>query len=312
LKTISLIYFLKKMAKPAWKCVVVTGGCGFIGSNLIERLLNENIAERIVSLDNHSSGVHKFDDARVSYIFGNTWQILELLQNVNPQIVFHFGEFSRVVPSFDYIHYVWQSNSLGTQRVFEFCVRKDAKLVYSGSSAIFGNDGADADLSPYSFLKAQNIKLIQNYKTWFGLRYVTVFFYNCYGTRDIEVGDYKTAIATFRRQYANNEPFTVVWPGTQTRIWTNITDIVDGVILCAEKGSGDNYKIAGDDNLSIYDVVKLFGPDARFIIVPERKGERFQSECSESRARTELGWAPKIRLADYISNFVQKTNKKRE
>jgi UDP-glucose 4-epimerase len=290
----------------AWKTVVVTGGCGFIGSNLIERLLNDNLAEKIISLDNHSSGQHRFEDGRVSYIFGNTWQILELLQNVKPEIVFHFGEFSRVVPSFENINYVWKSNSLGTQRVLEFCVRTEAKLIYSGSSAIFGNQGADSDLSPYSFLKAQNIKLIQNYQNWFGLRYATVFFYNVYGKRDIEVGEYKTAIATFRRQFINDSPLTVVSPGTQKRIWTNILDIIDGVIICAKDGNGDNYKLASDDDLSIMEVVTLFGPKARFVVVPERKGERFQSETSESRARTELGWTPKIRLADYIQDFINK------
>lgn len=289
-----------------WKCVVVIGGCGFIGSNLVQALCDLNLAEQIVSLDNHSSGGshNQIKDERITYLYGNSWNCNEVLADVNPEVVFHFGEFSRIVTSFQKINYVWLSNSLGTQRVLAYCVSKKAKLIYSGSSSIFGNDERDADLSPYAFLKKQNIQLIKNYSDWFGLKYAITYFFNVYGPRDIPEGDYSTAIAIFRRQFAAKQALTVVAPGSQRRVWTHVLDIVAGVLMVAERGDGDGYKLASDDDCSIFDVVKLFGESARFNIVPERRGERFSSHAGESRARAELGWAPKIKLSDYIADFV--------
>lgn len=162
-----------------WKTVVITGGCGFIGSNVVEALLDQKLAESIVVLDNYTSGKkeNEFADERVRYVKGDTWDILELLADVKPDIVMHFGEFSRIVTSFDMINYVFKSNGLGTQRVCEYCVQTKAKLLYSGSSSIFGNDGEDSNLSPYAFLKKVDIQLIKNYSKWFGLSYALVYFY---------------------------------------------------------------------------------------------------------------------------------------
>ena len=164
----------------SWGTVVVTGGAGFIGSNLVSMMCTLDLADRIVCLDNYSSGERSkhVSDARVTYVYGNTPDIVELLKDEHPDVVFHFAEFSRIVPSFERINYVWQSNSLGTQRVLEYCVLKKAKLLYSGSSSIFGNDEEDANLSPYAYLKKQNIQLIKNYNTWFGLDYAIAYFYN--------------------------------------------------------------------------------------------------------------------------------------
>lgn len=291
----------------SWGTVIVTGGAGFIGSNLVSLMCTLDLAERIVCLDNYSSGERSkhVSDARVTYVYGNTSDITELLKNEQPDVVCHFGEFSRIVTSFEKINYVWSSNSLGTQRVLEYCVSKKAKLVYSGSSSIFGNDEADANLSPYAFLKKQNIQLIKNYQEWFGLEYAICYFYNVFGPGDIEIGDYATAIAKFRRQYAAGKPLTVVSPGEQRRVWTHVSDIVAGVIMVAQRGIGDGYKLASDDDLSILDVVHLFGRKATHIVVPERRGERFQSVCGPSRARTELGWAPKIKLECYVRDFIE-------
>jgi UDP-glucose 4-epimerase len=296
------------MASAAlWGTVIVTGGGGFIGSNLVRMVCSLDLADRIVCLDNNSSGgAHNHVlDTRVTYVYGNSWDINELLQAETPTIVFHFGEFSRIVPSFERVNYVWLSNSLGTQRVLEYCVAKKAKLIYSGSSSIFGNAGNDSDLSPYAFLKKQNIQLIKNYGAWFGLDYAITYFYNVFGPGDIGSGDYSTCIAKFRRQYAAGKPLTVVSPGNQRRIWTHVADIVAGVIMVAQRGFGDGYKLASDDDVSILELVHLFGRKATHIIVPERRGERFQSVCGEaSRARTELAWAPKIRLECYLRDFV--------
>ena len=284
--------------------MLIIGGAGFIGSNIIEALLERKLAENIVSLDNYSSGTSKnhFKDERVSYFGGSSWDILESrnaeFEALQPDVVFHLGEFSRIVTSFPKVNYVFESNSLGTQRVLEYCVRKNAKLVYSGSSSTFGNDGRDSNLSPYAFLKKQNIQLIHNYGEWFGLKFAITFFYNVYGPRDIEQGEYATVVATFRRQYAAGEPLTVVLPGTQRRIFTHVNDIVSGLLLVAERGEGDGYKLAGDDDVSVQELANMFGTNVTY--VPERRGERFSSVCETSRARTELGWTPQVSLASYV------------
>jgi len=287
-----------------WNQIVVVGGCGFIGSNLCEELLKQKRCENIVVLDNHSSGSHHIEDTRIRYVYGNSWDIQKLLSDCAPDVLFHFAEFSRVVPSFEHIDYVWQSNSLGTQRVLEYCVAKRCKFIYSGSSSIFGNQMKDSNLSPYAFLKAQNVQLIKNYSDWFGLKYAISYFYNVFGPRDIETGTYATCIAIFRKQYAQKQPLTVVTPGTQRRVWTHVSDICSGLLLVAEKGDGDGYKLFSDDDLSILEVVGAF-KDARFVMIPERKGERFQSIVESSRARDELCWSPKYRLRSYVQSFVQ-------
>lgn len=286
-----------------WQEVVVTGGAGFIGTNLVEALLKQNGAKSIVVFDNYTSGskANEFQDPRVRYVTGDTWDILELLDDVNPEIVFHFGEFSRIVTSFDQVNYVTKSNGLGTQRVCEFCVRKNAKLLYSGSSSIFGNDCEDSNLSPYAFLKKTNIQLLKNYHAWFGLNYVVTYFYNVYGERDLDTGDYATVIAKFRKQYVANKPRTVVTPGNQKRCFTHVSDIIAGVLLCARLGEGDGYKLASNDNVTILALAAMFGPE--HVMVPERRGERFCSEVGSSRARDELDWEPLQSLEPYIRDF---------
>ena len=290
-----------------WGTVVVTGGAGFVGSNTVSFICTLDLADKIVCLDNYSSGERSkhVADPRVTYVYGNSWNINEILKEESPDVVFHFAEFSRIVTSFDQINYVWLSNGLGTQRVLEYCVSKKAKLVYSGSSSIFGNDENDANLSPYAFLKKQNILLLKNYAEWFGLEYAITYFFNVYGPGDVEEGSYSTCIAKFRRQYAAREALTVVSPGTQRRVWTHVADIVAGVLMVAQRGEGDGYKLASNDDLSIMEVVQLFGPKATHVLVPERRGERFQSVSGPSRARTELGWAPKLRLECYLRDFIQ-------
>jgi UDP-glucose 4-epimerase len=299
-----------------WHGVLVLGGAGFIGSNLIELILQRNLASVVISLDNYTSGstANHIKDDRVRYFDGSSWDILQSknsdFQSFCPDVVFHLGEFSRIITSFSNVNYVFESNSLGTQRILEYCVRKKAKLIYSGSSSTFGNDGQDANLSPYAFLKRQNVLLIQNYAEWFGLKYAIATFYNVYGTRDIEEGEYATVVATFRRQFAAAQPLTVVLPGTQRRIFTHVHDIVDGLLLVAKRGEGDGYKLAGDDDVSIVELANMFGTAITY--VPERRGERFSSVCESSRARTELGWAPRVSLASYVEMFQQVTVKEKE
>ena len=286
--------------------ILVTGGAGFIGSNLIYELkkLYENV--NIISVDNYTSGKVENHIEGVKYIKGNTWDIkfIEEIQNFNPKYVFHFGEFSRIVLSFEKPNETFRSNTFGTQQILQYCIEKNSKLIYSGSSAIFGNKMKDQNLNPYAWTKSKNIELIHNYKDWFGLNFAICYFYNVFGPNQISTGPYSTVIGIFEDQYKNNKPLTIVKPGTQKRCFTHIKDIIDGIILVAEKGSGDEYFLGTKENISIIDIAHMF--NWSYIFIDKRKGERENSTLIKSKI-DELGWNPNYNIKDYIKDFVKNT-----
>ena len=284
--------------------ILIIGGAGFIGSNLIKILYDNN---KIISLDNYSTGSknnHILSD-NIIYLNRNSWDILNIqeLIHYNPSIVYHLGEYSRIAQSFEEPSKVFHSNIYGTQQILEYCVKNNTKLIYSGSSAIFG-ENADK-LSPYAFTKSKNIELIKNYSEWYGLNYCITYFFNVYGSGQITKGNYATVIGIFEEQYKNNESLTVVKPGTQTRFFTHIDDIIKGILLVSEKGNGDGYMLGTQEEISIFDIVKMFDTED-YILLPERKGERYNSKMISNKVYDELGWFPIIKLSDYINGLKKK------
>lgn len=286
--------------------ILVTGGAGFIGTSLIKELLSTFDEINIISLDNYTSGSKKnhINDEKVKYIEGNTWDISNIIeiQNFNPIYIFHLGEFSRIVLSFEKKKDNFWSNSIGTFEVIEYCLKKNSKLIYSASSAVFNGN----DLNPYVFTKSQNIDLIKNYNKWFDLNYVIVYFYNVYGEKQINDGPYATVLGIFEKQYMNNENLTIVSPGTQSRIFTHIDDIIKGLILVSEKGFGDDYHLYSNDEFTINDVSKMFDYP-KICYIEERKGERISSVKKENKMEKEFGWVANKKLKNYIDQL--KSNK---
>ena len=217
--------------------ILVTGGAGFIGSNLCEKLV-KNKKNKVYSLDNYSTGRIENHVDNVTYIRGETSNI-DSLVNFSPSIIYHLGEYSRVEQSFDDVRKLWKSNKNGTFSVLEFVRKTKAKLIYSGSSTKFSDGGSGRNQSPYAWTKASNTELVVNYGVWYQISYVIVYFYNVYGKREIEAGKYATLIALFKKSFINRENLKVVSPGTQQRNFTHIDDIIDGIIIAAEKGDGD-------------------------------------------------------------------------
>jgi UDP-glucose 4-epimerase len=286
------------------KTILVTGGAGFIGSNLIE-LLTKDANLKVISLDNYFTGTKANHIPGALYREGHTKNIAKLIPE-NPYIVYHLGEYSRVEKSFDDATLIWDLNSAGTFAVLEFCRKRGSKLIYAGSSTKFGDGGLGRGQSPYAWTKAANSELVRNYGSWFGLPFAITYFYNVYGPREISTGPYATVMGIFKELYRKNKPLPVVSPGTQTRNFTHVYDIIAGLIAVGERGKGDNFGIGSEDSYSILDLAEMFG--SKIAILPTRPGNRMQSSIDTSNTR-KLGWSAKIRLKKYIEEFKSATEK---
>jgi len=277
--------------------VLVTGGAGFIGSNLIKKL-KENHNVSITSLDNYFTGKIENHISGVEYIKGDTCDAANIFINRQFDVVYHFGEYSRIAKSFDDIQLAQKSILTGTPVILGLCKLWGAKLIYSASSSKFGNDGKDENLSPYAWAKSKMVELIKNYGVWFGLKYEICYFFNVYGPGQIMDGDYATVIGIFERQYKNGEPLTVVEPGTQSRDFTHINDIVSCLIKVFDISMCHEWYIRSGINVTIIDVARMFSDN--YVLVPARKGERFTSQAFESDTESLLKWLPIYDLRTWI------------
>ena len=279
--------------------ILVTGGAGFIGSNLCEAL-KKDINNQVFSLDNYFTGSRENHVDGVTYIEGSTEHIFELIDFV-PDLVYHLGEYSRVEQSFNDIDKVLLFNKIGTLKVLEFCRKHCCKLVYAGSSTKFGDGGIGKNQSPYAWSKSSNTELVKNYGNWYGLEYAIVYFYNVYGKREIRTGKYATLIALFTEKMKKGEPLTVVSPGTQQRNFTHIDDIVSGLLIVGEKGRGDGYGIGSPETYTVLEIAQLFGGDIQML--PERKGNRMTAEVITQKTEA-LGWKAQKHIKEFINNVL--------
>jgi len=290
--------------------IVVTGGAGFVGSNLIEFLIQKT-NYKIISLDNYSTGSQKnhIKNKRISYLRGETSNINKILIKYKKKInsIFHFGEFARIFQSFKKFDECYNSNSIGSKSVFKFCLDNNIKLIYSATSASLGNKGNDKNLSPYAFTKTKNIELLENLKKWFGFKYDVIFFYNVYGPRQIKTGDMATVIGIFEDQYFKKKPLTVVKPGTQSRRFTHINDTVK---VCYEAFKADKckyYSISNKNAYSILEVAKMYKSKIKFL--KPRLGERYASALTKISSNNKIIQKyGKLQLKDYVSSFIKSLN----
>jgi len=289
------------------KRILVTGGAGFVGTNLIKFLLKKT-NYKIISIDNYTSGtkLNHVKSSRVRYLRGDTMNISKLIKKPNQiETIFHFGEFARIYQSFLKMDQCIFSNSVGSNAIFNFCLKNKIKLIYSATSASLGNTGKDKDLSPYAFTKAKNLELLENLKKWFNFKYEVIYFYNVYGPNQICKGEMSTVIGVFEEQYKKKKPLSVVMPGTQSRRFTHINDTIKICFLAWKKNLCRHYSITSKKSYSILEVAKMFNSKIKFL--PKRPGERYASALTKMNLSNKIHkYYGKIKLKDYISDLVSR------
>jgi len=287
--------------------IIVTGGAGFVGTNLIKFFLNKT-KYKIISIDNYSSGkkINHVKSTRIKYINGKTVDIAKIIKKPKKiKTVFHFGEFSRIYQSFLKMNECIDSNSVGSNAVFNYCLENKIKLIYSATSASLGNYGNDKNLSPYAFSKSKNLELLENLKKWFNFKYEVIYFYNVYGPYQICNGPMSTVIGIFEDHFKRKKPLPVVSPGTQTRRFTHINDTIITCYLAWKKNLCRHYSIANKKTYSVLEVAKMFKSKIKFL--PKRPGERYASALiNQNLSNKMFKHFGKINLKNYIEDFVKK------
>lgn len=275
--------------------VLVTGGLGFVGSNLVDILVSRG--EEVCVIDDLSSGSKVWINENASYIFEDVQNINVNLKN-DFDIIFHLAAEARIQPSFLNPLRWQQSNINGTSAICEFARENNSKVVLAGSSSCYGGKF----MNPYTFSKKISEEICEMYSRVFGLSTVVARFFNVYGPRNPLIGEFTPIIAKFEQMMNNNEPLTVVGDGEQRRDFTHVYDICEGLIkLSEQEWSGDVFNLGTGTNFSINEIVDMFG--CKKIFIPKRPGESRETKADISLTTLKTGWKPKYKLEDYIKEL---------
>jgi UDP-glucose 4-epimerase len=297
---------------------LVTGGAGFVGTNLIERLSNNNHIEYceniIVSIDDYSTGLKENEQGcpGVEYFDGDIANITDYSTMIQDcDIIFHLAAKPRIQPSFKTPTESLQSNVVGTQNILEWARNNgNIPVVYAGSSSTHG----DKYFNPYTFTKWQGEELCKMYTKIYDLPVTICRFYNVYGPHQLTEGEYCTVIGIFENLYKKNKLFTITDDGEQRRDFTHVDDIVDGLIrvsnrLTLFKGghiTGEEFEFGRGKNYSINEIADAFGEGYPRKYISKRDGEMRETLCIDKKARKELGWKPTKEVIQWIKSVLYK------
>lgn len=276
---------------------LVTGGAGFIGTHLIKAILAEAPLTRIVSLDDYSTGTKANHIEGVQYIEGSTLDAIKLLARFEISTIYHFGEFSRIYQSYHEIDKVQASCQEGTSQIIRLAIKHNATLIYSASSSHLGQKVEE--LSPYSYLKKQNVELIKRHQEWSKLKFHIFYFFNAYGPGQIEEGPYATVLGIWQSQIEKGEPITVVEPGTQARYWTRVEAIAQA---CAQHGHllpGGEWALYSEDKMTLIQIVQKLKKKTKWI--EARPGDR--TRIPTIKFQKPPYWKHPYRLEDWLGDL---------
>jgi len=283
------------------KNILITGGAGFVGSNLAKELYKEN---NVYVIDNYFTGKKSNHIKGITYFKTETIHVLKVLQNIKLDYIFHLGEYSRVEQSFFEIDKIIEYNVRPLFELIKLAEKNNAKIIYSGSSTKFSIYFSKDTISPYAWSKKYNTDFINHYSKWKKINYAIAYFYNVYGSKEIITGKYATVIGKFiHLKKIGKKSVPVTSPGTQRRNFTHINDIVSGLILVALYGTGDDYCIGSDDSFSIIQIAQMLKMKINF--TTPKKGNRKNSKINNQKLK-KLGWSAKYKLEKYLLSFNKK------
>lgn len=277
---------------------LVTGGAGFVGTNLIKRLLKDG--HEVVSLDNYITGLTENEQDGCIYHSVDIRDAVDFdFFMEKPDVIFHLAALPRIQPSLKYPAITFEANVLGTMNILEWARKNNTPVVYAGSSSVHGGHYKN----PYTFTKWQGEELCKLYSKIYDLPTSICRFYNVYGPHHLTEGEYCTVIGIFEKQYQNNEPLTITSDGEQRRDFTHVDDIVDGLMRCSEHFTfkGEEFEFGYGENFSINVIADSFDSSKEYI--DERPGEVRETLCTDKKAHKLLGWKPKHNILDYIEDF---------
>jgi len=280
--------------------VLVTGGAGFVGTNLIKRLLKDG--HKVVSLDNYSTGKKENEQSGCQYFDVDLCDVKDYSFFMDkPDVIFHIAALARIQPSLKNPYKSIFNNFVSSLNVFEYARQNNTKVVYAGSSTF--HHGLYS--SPYAWSKFGGEELCKLYSNVYDLSTAICRFYNVYGPYQLEGGDYSTVVGVFEKQYREGKSLTITADGKQRRDFTYIDDIVDGLIKCSEHNfKAEFFELGSGVNYSINEVADMFGKEYPRKYIPARKGEYDVTLADYSKAKLKLGWEPEGDIIKYIKSII--------
>jgi UDP-glucose 4-epimerase len=280
------------------KTILVTGGAGFIGTNLIKRLINDG--HNVISIDNYNTGRLSNHQDDCYYHSGDISLIRDFSEYGKFDMVYHLAAIARIQPSFTNPVEYFQTNANGTLNIVDYCSENNIPLVYAGSSSHHSGKFKN----PYTFSKDVGEDIIKLYQEHFNLKCSIARFYNVYGPHHLTEGGYTTLIGGWEKLFKENKPLTIYGDGEKRRDFTHVDDIVDGLVKILENNSwGNIFEFGRGKNYSVNEIADMFGGER--VYMEDKPGESRSTLCDNSLAKKLLGWNPKCDIGDYINSYLK-------